>query len=138
MYAKELASQNPLFCDRQSTDARVPFGTKFMWYEPARGGAGGVVMPIARRSAEEYLGAPRGGTPLLTPCECARVFGRTPHAAQHHRAPRHFRHRPPLDTVRGHRATAGKGLPHRLLIGICASASLCTHAHYGCVLATAG
>ena len=34
--------------------------THCTWCEPARGGAGGVFMPIARRAAEEYPGSTWG------------------------------------------------------------------------------
>src|SRR6266853_56098 len=45
--------------------------------EPARGGAGGVFMPIARRSAEEYPGSTRGAH-RCSPWVSTRVFWRTP------------------------------------------------------------
>src|SRR5262249_60996762 len=54
--------------------------TKIKWCKPVQGGAGGVCMPIARRSAEEYPGATRRCASLLTSCECMYA-GELHHAA---------------------------------------------------------
>src|SRR6516165_3042312 len=46
----------------------MPRMTHFTWREPARGGAGGVCMPIARSAVEEYPGSTRGahfGSPTV-------------------------------------------------------------------------
>src|SRR5262249_50817148 len=60
-----------------------------------------------------------GGTPPRTDSERIRLEWRTHHAAQHPRTPCHpcLWPWPLLAAVRGHRAAAGQGLPHRLLIG---------------------
>src|SRR5215510_5579861 len=55
----------------------MPVMTHFTWCKPVRGGAGGVFMPIVRRSAEEYPGSPRAAW-------TRRYFGGLHHAASHH------------------------------------------------------
>src|SRR5215831_5624761 len=65
------------------------------------------------------------GTLLLTDRECTHLEWRTHHAASHHWTPRYPRlwPRPLLHTACGHRAAAGQGLPHRLLIVVVPSCS---------------
>src|ERR687887_1079642 len=60
--------------------------THFTWCESARGGAGGVCMPIARRSAEEYPGATRGAH-LCSPTVCAYSSTMTRGEAHAHHTP---------------------------------------------------
>src|SRR5215470_4928574 len=67
-------------------------------------------------------GMHRGAHPWVSP----RLVWRTHHASQAPRTPCHPRlgPRPLLATARGHRAAAGQGLPHRLLIVVVPSCSV--------------
>src|SRR5713101_5794068 len=89
----------------------MPVLTHFIWREPARGGAGGVFMLIARRSAEEYPRSTRGAHLCSPTVSTHRYVGGLRHAAQCHRA--HPYPRLPRGAALLQRATAGKGLPDR-------------------------
>src|SRR5215468_7846992 len=64
----------------------LPIGviTHFTWCEPVRGGAGGVFIPIARRSAEEYPESTRGAHLCSPPVSAHGYFGELHYAAQRH------------------------------------------------------
>src|SRR6266478_6315470 len=80
---------------RQKNPADMPVITNFKWREPARGGSGGVFIPIARRSTEEYPGSTRDEH-YCSPTVSAHVYcGGLHHAAQRHHP--HPRHRTPPD-----------------------------------------
>ena len=83
--------------------------THCTWREPARGGAGGMFMPIARRSEEEYPRATRG-VPLCSPTVNTHVYsGGLHHAAPRCWAPRQPR---PRDLVAAARRRAAEESAH--------------------------
>src|SRR5205823_2477689 len=87
--------------------------THFTWCEPARGGAGGVVMPVARRSAEEYPGSTRGA-PRCSPTVSVHWYlGGLHHAAQRPRPLLHPRPQYAPGAARGRGAAVTTSSPDR-------------------------